>query len=107
MKHFMISGELAVDRDVVGVDEVADPHLGGDRLRRLVDAAVGRHMRVAVDNARRDLSAGGIDDRCPLGNRHVLAHGKNLSLADDQRSAFDDSRRPARPDRRILERDQL
>ena len=29
------AGELAVDVDVVGVDEVADANLGGDRLRRL------------------------------------------------------------------------
>ena len=50
-----------------------------------VDAAVGRHVRVAVDDPRRHVLAGTIDDNRVAGHAEVLAHGKNLAVSDDHR----------------------
>src|SRR5690606_33532032 len=43
------AGELAIDIDIVAIEEIADANLRGDRLRPFVDPAIGRHVRVAVD----------------------------------------------------------
>ena len=44
--------ELPVDVDVVVVDHVGDPHLGGDAVRALVHVALDRGVRVGVDECR-------------------------------------------------------
>ncbi len=44
------------------VDEVADAHLGRDGLTALVDAAVGGHVRMAIDDAGRDVFARDVND---------------------------------------------
>ena len=41
--------ELSIDRDIAGIDKVADSYFGGYRLGRFVDPAVRRHVRVAID----------------------------------------------------------
>ena len=47
------AGQLPVNVDVVGVDEVADAHLASDRPARLVDAPVGRDVRMWIDQSGR------------------------------------------------------
>ena len=49
------AGELAVDGDVVGVDEVADADFRGNGLGAFVDAAVGGDVGVGVDEAGGDV----------------------------------------------------
>ncbi len=54
--------QLPIDRNVIAVDEVADPHFARDCLSRFVDASIGGHVRVTVDDAGRDVLAMKVDD---------------------------------------------
>jgi hypothetical protein len=74
------AGKLPVDRDVIGVDEVADPHLSGDGLRAFVDPAIGRHVGMAVDDARRDMPACEVNHHRVRRHLQILPHGVNLPI---------------------------
>ena len=56
------AGELAIDARAIGIDHVPNPHHRRHRERALVDVAVDAGVRVAVDDAGRDVLAGGVDD---------------------------------------------
>ena len=60
------TGELSIDRDIVRIDHVTDPNLRRDRLAAFVDAAVGGHVRVAVDDTGRNMSAFTVDDKISI-----------------------------------------
>src|SRR4029077_4515492 len=58
------AGQIAVNIDIVGVENVRDIHDGGNGDAALVDAAVHGDVRVAVDNAGHDEQAGSVNDSC-------------------------------------------
>jgi hypothetical protein len=94
--------QLAVDIHVRRVDEIANPHLGRDRLRRLVDASIGRHVRMAIDQTRGQMTSAAIDDDRARRGRHCGAHGFYPPIPHQYRRVVQDSSRPACPNRRIL-----
>src|SRR5262249_29990855 len=56
------AGKLEVDVHVIGVDEISDPHLGRDALPASIPPSVRRGMRGAVDDPRREVLPGAVDD---------------------------------------------
>jgi len=55
------AGEIAPNRDVVGVEHIGDVHHGGDGHGAFVDTAVNSNVRMAVDDPGRNELAGGIN----------------------------------------------
>jgi hypothetical protein len=81
------AGEVAVDVDVGRREHVLDPGHRAHRRAPFVDR-VGGDVRVAVDDARRDELAGGVDDLGAGGNGDVRADCRHLAVAQDDRSVL-------------------
>jgi hypothetical protein len=88
------AGELAVDVPVLPVDHVADPHLRGDVVGRLVDVPVDRRVRVAVDDAGRHVLARGVDDGRVRRGADRPSDLRDLAVDDQEVAPLDD---PAGP----------
>ena len=82
------AGEVAVDVDIGRREHVLDPGHRAHRRAAFVDR-VGGDVRVAVDDARRDELAGGVDDLGAGGNRDVRADCRHFAVAQDDRSVLD------------------
>ncbi len=74
------TSQLPVDRDVIWVNEVADPHLAGDRLCAFIDPTIGRNVRMAIDDSRRDVFAGNVDHGGSCRDFDVSANRCDLSV---------------------------
>ena len=79
------AGQRAVDGDVLRVDHVLDVHHRRDRHAALIDVAVHRDVRVAVDDARYYVLAGRVDDGGVLRHHHLLADFGDLPVFDHHR----------------------
>ena len=86
--HGEAAGQLAVEADVGGIGHVRDAHLAGDGGGALVDAARKAGVRVAVDDAGRDVLAGGVDDPGVRRRGEVLTDGADLAILDEQVGVF-------------------
>ena len=81
--------QLSVDGDVASVDKVADANFCCHRLRRFVDAAVGSHVRMAIDKSWAELPLGSIDDDGSGRHRQVFTDFVNQTLVNDQVGIFE------------------
>ena len=97
------AGQLAIDVDVGGIDEVADAHFGRDRLARFVDAAVGGRVRVAIDDAGAKCACPRRRSRRALRRRQPGADGRDFAGVDQQVGIFQPALRAAGPDRGVRE----
>ena len=84
------AGKMAVDRDVVAIDEITDAHFGRHGLTAFVDAAVGSHVRMTVDDSRSQVFPFGVDFDRACGQFDLSADGQNLSVADQDTCLFAD-----------------
>ena len=100
IRHRRPSRELAVDPDIIRFEDVGDTGLARDRLSSLVDAC-GRGVGMTIDDSRRNMFAGRIDDERILLSFDVLADLNNLPLDDQHISVVDLPRGTLRPDRCI------
>ncbi len=82
------TGELAVNLDVGGIDHIADAHFAGDRVTALVHALADGSVRMAIDDARRDMHALAINDRCACRNLQARADRREILPSVTSRSAF-------------------
>ena len=76
------AGQRAIDRDVLGVDDVLDIDHRGDADAAFVDAAIAGDVRVAVDDAGDHVLVGGIDDLGAGGLHDLLADLGDLAVFD-------------------------
>ena len=100
------SGQLTVNVDIVGIDEISDSHFSSHRLRALVHASVGGHVRMAIDNARRQMFAATVDYRGAGGRLNVGTHREDPPTANQYRSVLQNAAWAAGPDRSVLEQHQ-
>ena len=98
--------QLSVHGDVFCIDKVSDSNFGGDRLSSLVDPAVGRHVRMAVDQARADLELGTVDDFCTFWYWQIHTDSIDYPVSEDHVRIAKNAIGPAGPKRRILNDDQ-
>ena len=81
--------QLSIDRDIRSINEVSDPHFGCDRLRAFVNASIAGHMRMAIDNAWRDVHSRRVEDLCALRCINVFGNGRNMSVMNEQIATVD------------------
>ena len=98
------TGQLPIDRDVVGVHEVAHTHFTGDGLRRFVDATIRGHVGVTVDDTGGQVHAADVNHSGLSGNGKIPADGRDAAIFDDQRGIFQNSGRATGPDGRMDKR---
>ena len=91
------ASELTINRNVGRIDKVSNANFRRDRLRALVHTAVGCHVRMAVDDARREVLSFRIDTFRTFGDLEFGADANNLPFPNEDRSIFQDSLRPAGP----------
>ena len=98
-------GELLVDVLGLGVDDVGDAHHGGAGKRSLVHRPEDHGVRVAVDDAGRDVPAGCVDHQDPLRQRRRLRSDRRDATADGQQGAADDALGGAGPEGGVAHED--
>ncbi len=101
------AGQLAIDIDVLMIDEVADSDFGRDGLARFVHTTVGGNVRMAIDDSGRDVLPFGVDLHSVLGHFDVAANRRNLARLDQHRSVGEHALRSAGPDRGVTKDDPL
>ena len=77
------AGEGAVDGDVLGIEDVADIHHGGDADAAFVDTAIDGDVGVAIDDAGDDVLIGGVDDLGAGGLHDLLADFGDFTVLDE------------------------
>src|ERR1700691_3407382 len=75
------AGQSAVDIDIVRVDNILNPHHRRDGHRAFIDA-VGRDVRVAVDDAGHHELAARVDDARAIRDQHLFAGFYDLAIAN-------------------------
>ena len=74
--------ERAVDVDRLGIDHIFNADHRRYRNGAFIDS-VRRDMRVAIDDARNQVLASGVDDLSAGGHHDLLAHVGDLAILDD------------------------
>ena len=101
------ASELPINVDIRGIDEVANAHLGGNRLADFVDAAVGRHVRVAIDDAGRKMLATAVDHDRVRRRFQIFADRFDDARLHQQRRVFQHALLAAGPNRGVREENCL
>jgi hypothetical protein len=82
-------GELAIDADVLGIENVLDVHHRRDGDAAFVDAAIDGDVRVAVDDAGRNIHAGRVDHLRIGRSGDVRPERGDFPAANQDRAVFD------------------
>ena len=106
------AGDGSLESGVLGPERVLHPESGADRIGQLVDVIVplrvrdrgDAHVRVRVDDSRRDELAAGVHDDRALGRRRpvALADGRDLAAVQED-VAWLESIARGRHHRRVLD----
>ena len=83
------AGEGAIDVGVAGIEHLLDRRHRRHRNAALVDAAVDRDVRMAVDDAGHDEAAAGVDDAGPVRGVQAVTHGGDAAVADQDLAVRD------------------
>ena len=54
--------ELSIDGKISGINKVTDPDFGSDGLLLLIDATIGRNLRMAIDKPGCHVTATAVND---------------------------------------------
>ena len=76
------AGQLSVKSDVGRINHVADPHFARHGVTRFIHAAADRRVRMAIDNARRDVHSFAVDNRRAARRLQSRPHRRNLSAGN-------------------------
>jgi hypothetical protein len=101
--HGEAAGQIALNRDVGGIEHVAHADHRAHRRRAFVDGVV-RDVRVRVDDAGRDEFARAVDDVGARRNLDVRADGGDLAVAHEDGAVLDGAVRDGH-DGRVPNRD--
>jgi hypothetical protein len=80
------ASEVAVDVDVIGIEDVRDIRYGGDGNAAFIHAAVNGDVRVAIDDAGYDELARGVENLGILRRLDRLAHLGDFSILNKDRA---------------------
>ena len=77
------SGQMSIDEDVTVINEVANANLRRDRLARFVDATIGPHVGMTVDQTGCDVLALNVKDLATWRSFQVVADGRDQSVPNE------------------------
>ena len=77
------AGQLSVDCDVRVIDEVTNANFCCHGLPGFIDAAIGAHVGMAVDQAGSDVLAFDVDDLAVGGHRELFTDFRDHSITDE------------------------
>src|SRR6267142_1511943 len=83
------AGEVAIDRNVIGIENFRYIRDGRNGDAAFVDAAIHGDVRVAINDAGRDEHSGAVNDLRAAGSFDVWAHFGNLAVLDQHRTVLD------------------
>ena len=89
--------QLAIDRNIIRIDKIPDANFACNRLCGLVHTAISRHMRMTINDARRDMHSADINHFRTVRNFDVFADVNNSAFTHNQGSIVNHTQWPAGP----------